>query len=102
MTSERDLPLFKAIRDREDPNLLRFWCPFCRCDHAHGSGADPKGRTEHRVAHCVQGPMMSGGYLIRIPRASAAEARVMAEETERKVRRARSTPRARDTIPSRS
>lgn len=62
---ERLLPVFDVRIDRDDPMLVVFHCPACRCDHVH-SGEPLDG---WRAAHCWREPrLFTGGYFLRLVR----------------------------------
>ena len=57
------IPLFKAVRHGK--KHLRFWCPYCQCNHVHGLVGE---MPIHRSAHCHvdTSPLIDGGYFLML------------------------------------
>jgi len=64
----RNYPLIRAHRivRPDGVPMLAFWCPWCKCEHTHGAGAEPGNGDGHRVAHChtPDSPFIDTGYVL--------------------------------------
>jgi hypothetical protein len=68
---DRHLPVLLARVSNDGINMI-VWCPFCRCEHYHGTCGDPTGKAGegHRVAHChiKESPFNQTGYILKLDR----------------------------------
>ena len=60
--NDQRIPIIRAIRRKDYPWGLQFFCPFCKKNHLHGSGEG------HRAAHCTssKSPYLETGYILKL------------------------------------
>jgi len=62
---KKDKIEYPVVKCFIDGKSVKFWCPFCKVWHFHGS-CDGGEWSGHRVAHCAEHtPFTDTGYIVK-------------------------------------